>query len=57
VHNAQAQEKDTKVPSLEFLEFLGEWTDDEKHWVDPLLMKQLEDPKTDANTKQGDKHE
>lgn len=35
-----AEEQETKeVPSIEFLEFLGEWQTDEGEWIDPEDME------------------
>ena len=52
-----AKDKEFETPSLEFLEFLGEWTNSENQWIDPLSMKQIEEKDRDASTKEGDKHE
>lgn len=42
------EQKTEELPSIELLEFLGEWTNEEHKWVDPLLIK---DMKTESETK------
>jgi len=40
-----------ETPSLEFLEFLGNWEDSDGEWQDPMeLMKELEVLDADAKT-------
>ena len=39
----QAREKseDTEMPSLEFLEFLGDWETEDGEWIDPEELEQI----------------
>jgi hypothetical protein len=39
---ADEQVSDEELPSLEFLEFIGEWETDEGDWIDPLEMERDE---------------
>ena len=33
--------EDTEMPSLEFLEFLGDWETDDGEWIDPEELEQI----------------
>lgn len=35
----EIHEKDTDMPSMELLEFLGSWETDDGEWVDPMLFE------------------
>jgi hypothetical protein len=37
-----AEEQNDNMPSIEFLEFLGEWETDEGDWVDPATLESEE---------------
>ena len=34
------------APDMEFLEFLGQWETTEGDWIDPLALKELEEPES-----------
>ncbi|MCH7501481.1 MAG: hypothetical protein IH886_16035 [Nitrospinae bacterium] len=35
-------EVDTETPSMDLLEFLGDWETDDGEWIDPEEMEQIE---------------
>ena len=37
----QERSEETEMPSLEFLEFLGDWETDDGEWIDPEEMEQI----------------
>ena len=55
--HTRAEDKPVEeLPTMEFLEFLGEWEDDEGEWVDPKQFegKTFEQTDTPIQTKEGD---
>jgi hypothetical protein len=36
-----ASNENTETPSLEFLEFLGDWETDDGEWIDPEELEQI----------------
>ena len=40
----EAVENDEDIPSLELLEFLGEWETENGEWIDPAEMDQIDLP-------------
>ena len=36
-----APKENTEMPSLEFLEFLGDWETDDGEWIDPEELEQI----------------
>ena len=44
---AQTEQPDPDSPSLELLEFLGEWETEQGEWIDPTHM--LDQPEADAS--------
>jgi len=44
------------TPSLELLEFLGEWETDDGEWVDPEVVADIQLP-TEADTSRGENNE
>lgn len=47
--------KEQEVPTLEFLEFLGEWETEDGRWVDPEALEQMSLP--DPKPKKGEENE
>ena len=43
--------EDTEMPSLELLEFLGDWETDDGEWIDPEELEQIAliDPEQEEN--------
>ena len=37
----QATSEESEAPSLEFLEFLGDWETDDGEWIDPEELEQI----------------
>jgi hypothetical protein len=37
-------EDDTTMPSIELLEFLGEWETEDGDWIDPMLLDEMLSP-------------
>ena len=57
-----AKEPTEETPSLDFLEFLGEWSTQQNEWIDPSLMEKIENKdsnasKDSASTETGDQRE
>ena len=57
-----AKEQTEEIPSLDFLEFLGEWSTQQNEWIDPSLMEKIDNEdsnasKDSASTETGDQHE
>ena len=50
----QQEEKGREIPSLEFLEFLGEWETEGGRWIDPEELDQMPLPDTDKKTEEED---
>lgn len=48
-----APQEDTEMPSLELLEFLGDWETDDGEWIDPEELEQI----ADADQEQEQEHE
>jgi len=48
------QETDTEIPSLEFLEFLGEWETEDGQWIDPEELDQISLPDTEKKNEDED---
>ena len=48
------KDNDAEAPSLEFLEFLGDWETDDGEWIDPEELEQIEtiDQEQDDNEEQ-----
>ncbi|MBL1141699.1 MAG: hypothetical protein HND53_06670 [Proteobacteria bacterium] len=46
------QQTNESLPSLDFLEFIGEWETEEGEWLDPILLENegLEEMMTDTKT-------
>jgi hypothetical protein len=40
-------EQEQEIPSLEFLEFLGEWEAEDGRWIDPEELEQMSLPDTE----------
>lgn len=38
---ARKKSEDAEMPSLEFLEFLGDWETEDGEWIDPEEMEQI----------------
>jgi len=36
-----ASDDDTSMPSMELLEFLGEWETEDGEWIDPVLLDEI----------------
>ena len=55
VAEADSQKKDQQEqekPSLELLEFLGEWETDSGKWIDPSAMDQIALPEQGSNDRE-----
>ena len=39
---AEEQENNEELPSMAFLEFLGEWETDQGEWIDPIELEDEE---------------
>ncbi len=48
------QETGTEIPSIEFLEFLGEWETDDGRWIDPEELDQMSLPDTEKKNEEED---
>ena len=46
---AAAHAQDNDSPSMEFLEFLGEFQTDEGEWIDPLNLLDMEQSETNRD--------
>ena len=44
----EISEKDTDMPSMELLEFLGSWETDDGEWVDPMLLENTPLPEEES---------
>jgi hypothetical protein len=53
--NKRQAEKGEEIPSLEFLEFLGEWETEDGRWIDPEELEQM--PVPDSKKKNEDEDE
>lgn len=40
--SAEEQSNDETMPSIEFLEFLGEWETEQGEWIDPVELESEE---------------
>jgi len=38
---AREESENTEMPSLEFLEFLGDWETEDGEWIDPEELEQI----------------
>ena len=45
---------DQEQPSLEFLEFLGDWSDDDR-WLDPAELDEIELPEQERDSNETEK--
>jgi len=50
----QPQETDPEAPSLEFLEFLGEWETDDGQWIDPEELDKMSLPDSEKKNEDED---
>ena len=39
---AEQQSAEEEIPTMEFLEFLGEWETEEGEWIDPVVLENEE---------------
>ena len=39
-----ASEEEENLPSMEFLEFLADWSDDDGEWLDPVDLEKMNLP-------------
>ncbi len=39
---AEEQSAEEDIPTMEFLEFLGEWETEEGEWIDPIVLENEE---------------
>ena len=54
VKPAISDSEDTEQPSMEFLEFLGEFETQEGMWVDPLSLLDSDETDTETNSSEED---
>ena len=40
---------DASMPSMELLEFLGEWETEDGEWVDPILLDEMLSPERESS--------
>lgn len=40
---------DASLPSMELLEFLGEWESEDGEWIDPLLLDEMPIPERESS--------
>ena len=52
--NTRQEEKSGEIPSLEFLEFLGEWETEDGRWIDPEELEQMSLPDTKKKNEEED---
>ena len=52
--NTRQEEKSGEIPSLEFLEFLGEWETEDGRWIDPEEIDQMSLPDTKEKNEEED---
>ena len=52
--NTRQEEKSGEIPSLEFLEFLGEWETEDGRWIDPEELDQMSLPDTKKKNEEED---
>ena len=50
----QRQETAPEIPSLDFLEFLGEWETEDGRWIDPEELDQMSLPDTEKKNEEKD---
>ncbi|VAX31929.1 hypothetical protein MNBD_NITROSPINAE05-380 [hydrothermal vent metagenome] len=50
----QQEEKGREIPTLEFLEFLGEWETEDGRWIDPEELDQMSMPDTEKKNEEED---
>lgn len=48
------EEKSPEIPSLEFLEFLGEWETEDGRWIDPEELDQISLPDPERKNEEKD---
>ncbi len=48
------QKTSPEIPSLEFLEFLGEWETEDGRWIDPEELDQMSLPDTEKKNEEED---
>lgn len=53
---AEPEKSNDAPPSLELLEFLGEWRTSQGELIDPLQLQEMETPDTDPKANKGDQH-
>ncbi len=54
---AQNQAMEEESPSMEMLDFLGTFEDEDTGWVDPLEMAEMENGELENERTQGESHE
>jgi hypothetical protein len=52
--NKRQEEKGREIPSLEFLEFLGEWETEDGRWIDPEELDKMPLPDTEKKNEEED---
>ena len=52
--SAPAAAEDTTVPSLQLLEFLADWQDDDGQWLDPMDLAPADPPPADDEQSKGE---
>ena len=40
---------DASMPSMELLEFLGEWETEDGEWIDPILLDEMLSPERESS--------
>ncbi len=48
------EEKGQEIPTLEFLEFLGEWETQDGRWIDPEELDKMSLPESKKNNEEED---
>lgn len=56
VAHAAPEKSNDPAPSLELLEFLGEWQTSKGEPIDPLQLQDMETPDANPNVNKGDQH-
>ena len=52
---AQVTAAEQDLPSQEFLEFLGDWSDEDDRWLDPAELDGIEIPEQERDSNEADK--